>query len=125
MLKVEAKGEVQVGDMIEDLEHKLGKSEEFLNDSRMQTENNERELKALEKLVEEQVEEINILSDKSHSMVAQISENMRMENKIIVKNKVILGEFTMVSQPIRLILVDWFVFNFCLGCFLFFFLLFF
>jgi hypothetical protein len=23
-----------------------------------------------------------------------------------------LGEFTMVSQPIRLILVDWFVFNF-------------
>ena len=27
------------------------------------------------------------------------------------------GEFTMVSQPIRLILVDWFVFHFCLGRF--------
>ena len=26
--------------------------------------------------------------------------------------KVLLGEFTMVSQPIRLILVDWFVFHF-------------
>jgi hypothetical protein len=27
----------------------------------------------------------------------------------------ILGEFTMVSQPIRLILVDWFIFHFFLG----------
>ena len=32
----------------------------------------------------------------------------------------LLGEFTMVSQPIRLILVDWFVFHFCLGRFPFF-----
>ena len=34
-----------------------------------------------------------------------------------------LGEFTMVSQPIRLILVDWFVFHFCLGRFPFLFFL--
>ena len=32
-----------------------------------------------------------------------------------VHNKGKLGEFTMVSQPIRLILVDWFVFHFFLG----------
>ena len=29
------------------------------------------------------------------------------------KNNIKLGEFTMVSQPIRLILVDCFVFHFC------------
>ena len=45
--------------MIEDLEHRLGKSEKFLNDSRMKTEDKDREVKALEKLVVEQVEEMN------------------------------------------------------------------
>ena len=41
--------------------------------------------------------------------------------ELLRKRKIKLGEFTIVSQPIRLILVDWFVFHFCLGRFPFFF----
>ena len=60
----------------------------------------------------------------SHSCVPLI-ESWSMKSFIILRNKeefklyfsenkqeIYLGEFTMVSQPIRLILVDWFVFHF-------------
>ena len=43
---------------------------------------------------------------------------------ILTKNMKLLGEFTMVSQPIGLILVDWFVFHFCIGRLPFFFIFF-
>ena len=45
----------------------------------------EKERNALEKLIGEQVEEINILRQNNQSMVIQISENVMMENKINVK----------------------------------------
>ena len=38
-------------------------------------------------LITEQVEEINILRDNNQSMVIQISENVRMEQKINWRNK--------------------------------------
>ena len=46
-------------------------------------------MKVLEKLISEQVDEINILRDNNQSMVSQISENLRMEKQIYSQNRVI------------------------------------
>ena len=46
-------------------------------------------MKVLEKLISEQVDEINILRDNNQSMVSQISENLMMEKRIGVQNQVI------------------------------------
>ena len=66
--------------------------------------------------------------NKSVKYTKRHKDNKGSENPYIhvwERNKAIwqlswLGEFTMVSQPIRLILVDWFVFHFFLGCLPFF-----
>ena len=71
------------------------------------------------------------VEDISEHLIGQqkSGQHSREEKYAIVKDimKHRLGELSMVSQPIRLILVDWFVFHFCLGCFfggLFFFVFF-
>ena len=43
----------------------------------------------MENLTTEQVEEINILQDNNQSMISQVSENVMMEKKICVQNKII------------------------------------
>ena len=48
-----------------------------------------RKLNSLENLVRKQVDEINILRDNNQSMVCQISENVRMEEKLKIQNKII------------------------------------
>ena len=71
--------------MIDDLEYDLDKCEEKLKDSNTRTESKEYEVKVLEKLVREQVDEINILRDNNHSMVTQIAENIQLEKKVNIK----------------------------------------
>jgi hypothetical protein len=50
----------------------------------------------------------------SPAKTSKLTWKQLVKKAIFEKNKK-LGEFTMVSQPIRLILVDWFIFHFCLG----------
>ena len=75
--------------MLDDLEHELDRNEEKLKDSNKQIESKEYAVKVLEKLISEQVDELNILRDNNQSMVSQISENLMMEKRIGVQNQVI------------------------------------
>ena len=59
-----------------------------LNDKK-KLELKDKDFHKLEMLISEQVEEINILRDNNLSMVTQISENVRMEKRIDIQNKVI------------------------------------
>ena len=56
---------------------------------------------------------INFAEDLEEFQHHQVQKMCHKTNKErVIKKNGILGEFTMVSQPIRLILVDWFVFHF-------------
>ena len=76
-------------DMIDDMEHDLDKNKEELKDLKKQIESKDYKVNALEKLILDQVDEINILRDNNQSMVVQISENIRMEKKLNVQDAVI------------------------------------
>ena len=76
-------------DIIEDVENELDKMERKYEDAKKQLELKEKDLNALEILISEQVEEINILRDNNQSMVSQIGENIRMEKKLKVPEAVI------------------------------------
>lgn len=76
-------------DFIEDMENEMEKNEEKYIKSNEELDLKEKKLKALENLIIEQVDEINILRDNNLSMVNQISENVQREKKISVQNKVI------------------------------------
>ena len=76
-------------DIIEDMENELDQIERKYKETKNKLELKEMDLKRLEMLIIEQVEEINILRDNNQSMVVQISENVRMEHKINVQSKVI------------------------------------
>ena len=75
--------------MVEDLEHDLDRNEEKFKETKKELSLTEEKLNALENLVAEQVEEINILRDNNQSMISQISENVMMEKKINVQNAVV------------------------------------
>ena len=79
----------QKRDVIEDMENELDKIEEKYKKAKNELELKDRERHALEKLISDQVDEINILRDNNQSMVSQISENVRMEKCIVVQTKVI------------------------------------
>ena len=79
----------QKRDVIEDMENELEKIEEKFEKAKNELELKDGERNVLEKLIGEQVEEINILRDNNQSMVCQISENVMMERKISVQNAVI------------------------------------
>ena len=60
------------------------------------------------------------------SLVSRMRSSFRRMSPVTIgqvdkSEMLLLGEFTMVSQPNRLILVDWLVFHFCLGRLPFFF----
>ena len=76
-------------DIIEDVENELDKMEQKYEDAKKQLELKEKDINALEMLISEQVEEINILRDNNQSMVSQIGENIRMEKKMKVQEAVI------------------------------------
>ena len=76
-------------DVIDDLEHDLDKVDEKFNITKKELESKENEYKELEKFASEKLEEIEILRDNNLSMVSQISENVRMEEKLKIQNKII------------------------------------
>ena len=76
-------------DIIEDMEHELKRSEEECKDAKKETELKEKELQDFDRFISKQVEEMNILQDNNLSMVSQIGENIRMEQKIYIQNKII------------------------------------
>jgi chromosome segregation ATPase len=79
----------QKRNVIEDMENELEKIDEKYKKAKDDLKVKDRECNVLEKLIGEQVEEINILRENNQSMVLQIFENVMMENKINVQNKVI------------------------------------
>jgi predicted RNase H-like nuclease (RuvC/YqgF family) len=76
-------------DVIDDIENELDNTERKLKEAKEKFESKEKDFKKLEMLITEQVDEINILRDNNHSMINQISENLKMEKEIDVLNKVI------------------------------------
>ena len=76
-------------DIIEDMENELDQIERNVKEAKKEPEFKEIELNQLEKFITEQVEEINILRDNNQSMVSQIAENIRMENKIKYQDEII------------------------------------
>ena len=65
--------------MIDDMENELEQMERKFKETKKNLELRETDLKKLEVLIHEQVEEINILRDNNQSMVRQIADNIRME----------------------------------------------
>ena len=83
-------------DIIEDMESDLDIYEKKIKDAEKNIELKENELikketdlEAFEVFVKRQVEEIDILKDNNQSMIRQISENVIMERKISIQNKLI------------------------------------
>ena len=76
-------------DMIDDMENELDQMERNFKEAKKNLELRETDLKKLEVLINEQVEEINILRDNNLSMVHQVAENLMMEKKIKVQDAVI------------------------------------
>ena len=76
-------------DVIEDLEHDLDQIEEKSRMTKKELESKQNEFEQLENFTSERLEEIEILRDNNQSMISQISENVRMENKINIQDKII------------------------------------
>ena len=79
----------QKRNVIEEMENESEKIDEKYKKAKDDLKFKDKERNLLEKLIGEQVEEINILRENNQSMVIQISENVMMENKINIQNKVI------------------------------------
>ena len=71
------------------MECDLDRAEEKFKDVEKQLQFKDKELDELEKFIGEQAGEMNVLRDNNQSMVSQISENIKMEEKISVQGKVI------------------------------------
>ena len=67
----------------------LNKLKKQTNITKNELECKENEYKQLESFASEKLEEIEILRDNNQSMISQISENVRMEKKISIQNKII------------------------------------
>ena len=67
----------------------LNKLKKKQNITKNELECKENEYKQLESFASEKLEEIEIVRDNNQSMISQISENVRMEKKISIQNKII------------------------------------
>ena len=75
--------------MNEEMENELNQIDQKYKEAENELKLKQKEMSVLENVISEQVEEINILKDKNDSMVSQISENVRMERKIVIQERVI------------------------------------
>ena len=69
-------------DLIEDMEYEIEKSEDKFEGAKKEL---GLKLTALENLITEQVDEINVLRENNQSMVSQIAENIQMEKKLNIQ----------------------------------------
>ena len=76
-------------DVIHDIEHDLELYERKNKETNQELDSKENELKHLERFISEQVAENNVLRDNNQSMVSQISENIQMEKKLNIQERII------------------------------------
>ena len=76
-------------DVIHDIEHDLELYERKNKETNQELDSKEKELKHLERFISEQVEENNVLRDNNQSMVSQIAENIQMEKKLNIQERII------------------------------------
>ena len=76
-------------DIIIDLEHEGENKSEELNKIKKELVMKENDVNELEQLLKEHVEKMYVLRDNNQSMTSQIGENIMMEKKINIQNKII------------------------------------
>ena len=72
-------------DLIEDMEYEIENNEEKFEGAKKEL---GLKLTALENLITEQVDEINVLGENNQSMVSQIAENIQMEKKLNIQKRI-------------------------------------